>query len=248
VANNSASAYSPAFAATSGWDFATGIGTVNAFNLVAALSTGQAGVTGGGASFAAQALTTSSTTKNLTLTNIGLTTLTISAIALSGGNAGDFNLTHTCPGTLAPAATCILHVTFTPTVAGPRKTGISVTDSYTKSPQIFPVTGVGTLAGLSPTSLAFSIQTVSTSSTPKVVTITNKGSGTMNLWQIAILGTNAGDFSKTTTCGATLGAGLNCTVSVTFKPTATGARTASLLFSDDGGASPQSVPLSGTGI
>jgi subtilase family serine protease len=34
VLSTSISAYQPAFAATTGWDFATGIGTVNAFNLV----------------------------------------------------------------------------------------------------------------------------------------------------------------------------------------------------------------------
>ncbi len=132
-------------------------------------------------------------------------------------------------------------------MAGPRKTAISVNDSFGSSPQIFIVTGVGTLANLSLTSLIFAGQTVSTSSLPQTITFTNTGSGTMNLWQIGILGTNAGDFSKTTTCGTTLGTGLNCTVSVTFKPTATGARTASVLFSDDGGASPQSVSLTGTG-
>ena len=74
------------------------------------------------------------------------------------------------------------------------------------------------------------------------------GSVAMSLYEIAIQGTNAGDFSKTTTCGASLGASASCTVSVTFKPTATGTRTASVLFSDDGGASPQAVTLSGTGL
>jgi hypothetical protein len=35
---------------------------------------------------------------------------------------------------------------------------------------------------------------------------------------------------------------------VTFTPAATGARSASLLISDDGGGSPQAVALTGTGI
>ena len=34
VLSTSNSSYQPAFTATPGWDFATGIGTVNAFNLV----------------------------------------------------------------------------------------------------------------------------------------------------------------------------------------------------------------------
>jgi hypothetical protein len=67
----------------------------------------------------------------------------------------------------------------------------------------------------------------------------------MNMWQIAILGPNAGDFSKTANCGSILGAGASCTVSVTFTPSATGIRTASVLFSDDAGSSPQAATLTG---
>jgi archaellum component FlaF (FlaF/FlaG flagellin family) len=110
------------------------------------------------------------------------------------------------------------------------------------------LTGVGAALSPTPTSLTFASQTVSTSSAPKVVTLTNSGGTVVNLWQIAILGINAGDFSKTTTCGSTLGPSATCTVSVTFTPTATGARTASLLISNNAGASPQSLSLTGTGM
>jgi hypothetical protein len=34
VLSTSNTAYAPAYAATKGWDFATGIGTINAYNLV----------------------------------------------------------------------------------------------------------------------------------------------------------------------------------------------------------------------
>jgi two-component sensor histidine kinase len=40
---------------------------------------------------------------------------------------------------------------------------------------------------------------------------------------------------------------LSCTIQVTFKPTATGARRAVLAFSDNGGGTPQKVTLAGTG-
>jgi hypothetical protein len=42
-------------------------------------------------------------------------------------------------------------------------------------------------------------------------------------------------------------AGANCTISVTFKPTAAGTRTGTLSVSDNASNSPQSIPLSGTG-
>jgi hypothetical protein len=103
-------------------------------------------------------------------------------------------------------------------------------------------TGVATAASLSPASLNFG-------DSPQTVTVTNKGSSTLHLHlgQIGIVGANAGDFSMTTTCGSTLSAGAICTVSISFMPTATGARSASLLFNDDGGGTPQAVNLTGTG-
>jgi hypothetical protein len=99
---------------------------------------------------------------------------------------------------------------------------------------------LGTAIRLSPPSLTFG-------SSPQRVTVTNGGTSTLHLYQIAIVGANAGDFSKTTTCGSTLAFGASCTVSVTFTPKATGMRTASLLFSDDARGSPQAVGLTGTG-
>jgi hypothetical protein len=198
-------------------------------------------------SFGPELVGTSSAPGSLSLINTGGAPLTINSIGISGGNNGDFGLSQSCPSPLAPAGNCLLNVTFTPTAAGPRKSSIVISSSAGGSPPSIILTGVGTAGGPSPTSLTFASQTVGTSSAAQTITFTNKGSATMNLWQIAILGANAGDFSETTTCGSTLGVGANCTVSATFKPTATGARTASVLFSDDGGGSPQSVSLTGTG-
>jgi len=58
--------------------------------------------------------------KNLTITNIGSTTLTMKSISITGGNSGDFAQTNNCPATLAPAAHCVVHVTFRPTAIGNR--------------------------------------------------------------------------------------------------------------------------------
>jgi hypothetical protein len=198
-------------------------------------------------SFSPQLVGTTSASGSLSLINTGGLPLTINSIGISGGNNGDFGLSQSCPNPLAPGGNCLLNVTFTPTAAGPRKSSISISSNVGGGPPSIILSGVGTAGGPSPTSLSFASQTVGTSSAAQTITFTNKGSATMNLWQIAILGANAGDFSKTTTCGSTLGVGANCTVSVTFKPTATGVRTASVLFSDDGGGSPQSVSLTGTG-
>jgi hypothetical protein len=100
---------------------------------------------------------------------------------------------------------------------------------------------------LSPTSVAFGNQAVGTPSSAHVVTLTNVGNATLTLSKISFTGTNPGDFAKTTTCGGTLAPSAKCTVSVTFKPTAKGARSAALTFTDNATPSSQSVSLSGTG-
>ena len=46
------------------------------------------------------------------------------------------------------------------------------------------------------------------------------------LASVAITGANPLDFTQTNTCGTSVAAGKTCTISVTFGPTATGARAA----------------------
>jgi hypothetical protein len=87
---------------------------------------------------------------------------------------------------------------------------------------------------------------VSTTSSPQTVTITNTGTATLTITSI----TTSGDFLQTNTCGAVsnlLSPGQSCSASVTFAPTASGARSGSLSISDNATGSPQTVALSGTG-
>jgi len=56
-----------------------------------------------------------------------------------------------------------------------------------------------------------------------------------------------GNFSQTTTCGATLAAQASCTINVTFTPTAVGTSTGALMITDNAPNSPQMVTLSGAG-
>jgi urease beta subunit len=102
---------------------------------------------------------------------------------------------------------------------------------------------------LAPTSLAFGGQPVSTSSAAKRVTVTNSGSAPLTVGSVTIAGTNAGDYRVTANgCSAgPVAPGAACSVDVSFAPTATGSRSATLTLSDNAPDSPQSVPLSGTG-
>ncbi len=100
---------------------------------------------------------------------------------------------------------------------------------------------------LSPASLSFGNEAVNNTSAAKMVTLTNSSSSTLDISNIDITpSTNFKISSKT--CGSTLAVGKSCKVSVEFEPTALGALKASLVFTDNAPGSPQSVPLSGTGV
>lgn len=95
-----------------------------------------------------------------------------------------------------------------------------------------------------PAGLTYASQTVGSSSSPQTVTVTNNNAGAA----VALNSISAsGDFSQTNNCGSSLAASASCTVSVTFNPTAAGARTGTLTLADSAGNSPQTVALSGTG-
>jgi hypothetical protein len=101
---------------------------------------------------------------------------------------------------------------------------------------------------LSPTSLTFASTLEGSTTAAQVVTVKNTGAAAATLTSETITGTNATSFIKSaTTCGSSLAVNATCTVSVEFKPAATGALTASLSVADNASGSPQTVKLTGTG-
>ncbi len=103
------------------------------------------------------------------------------------------------------------------------------------------------VASFQPSSLTFMAQPLTIKSTADVITLTNNGGATLTGIAITLGGTNAANFADTTTCTATLAAGANCTISVTFTPTAVGPASATLSIADNAIGSPQTIALSGTG-
>jgi len=197
--------------------------------------------------FSAQAIGTTSPAKSVTLKNTGTASLTITSIAIAGTNAGDFAQTHNCGSSLAAGASCSISVRFKPTASGTRSAALAITDNAAGSPQKVTLTGIGTTAKLSPSSLNFGTVAIGSASPAQTVTLTNVGTTTLSITGIAITGTNSGNFAQTHTCGSSLAAGARCSISVTFKPTVSGTRTAALSITDNAAGSPQHVPLSGIG-
>ena len=193
--------------------------------------------------FATQLIGTVSSPQLATLTNTGDQAVSISNILTTGA----FKQTNDCPSSLQPNASCKIQVEFAPKAKGLANGKLSVEDDAVGSPQTVTLAGTGTVVELSPEGLNFGDQKVGTKSTPVPVTLTNKGKTSLSISKIAITGNDPGDFTQKNNCGTSVPAGGQCKISVTFAPTAPGARSAMLSVSDDGGGSPQTVSLSGTG-
>ena len=202
-----------------------------------------------GLTFATQDVGSSSTPQVVTLTNMG-SAMTISGISIGGANPADFTQSNTCGSNLAAEAYCMISVTFTPTTTGPRADQISITDNAAGSPQVVSLSGTGALPSitLNPTALAFGNQVTGTTSKAKNITLSNPGSGVLSILSIAVTGANSSDFTQTNTCGTTILASGNCIITVTFTPSASGARSAAVTITDNSAGSPHAVTLAGTGL
>ncbi|MBZ5660224.1 MAG: choice-of-anchor D domain-containing protein [Acidobacteriia bacterium] len=197
--------------------------------------------------FGNQSVNVTSAPKSVILTSIGANALTISNITTSG----DFALaSSTCTALPMPtAATCTMNVTFTPTVAGARSGSLTITSNDPNSPLIVPLSGTGVVssaASVSPTSLNFGKQGMTTTSATLPVNLTSVGVNPLNLSDIQV----TGDFNfPSSTCTAEpMTTGVGCTMNVTFTPTAAGTRTGSLIISSDDPSSPAIITLSGSGV
>jgi hypothetical protein len=196
--------------------------------------------------FSPVALGQTTNAKTVTLTNLGTASLSISSISLSGANPADFSESNNCGSSLAAGANCTISVTFHPKAIGTRTASVLIADNGAGGPQTIPLKGTGTYVKLSANGTTFAATTVGQSSS-KTATLTNVGSSPLSISSISVGGTNTADFGETNTCGTSVGAGATCTITLTFHPTAIGSRSAVVSISDNGGGSPQTISLFGTG-
>src|SRR5579883_465819 len=122
--------------------------------------------------------------------------------------------------------------------------GLDLIDIAPLDPMVITLGPTPQAPTLAPGSLTFPNQTVGSTSSAQNVVMTNNGSTALAVSNIA----TSGDFAEVTTCGSTVGPGANCTIAVTFHPTAAGARAGTLTINDDADGGPHTVALQGTGI
>jgi hypothetical protein len=222
--------------------------TDNAFTgtqTVALTGTGTAPVAGiapASLTFQPQLINTASGGELVYLSNTGTGPLTFSGSGIAV--SGDFAQTNDCGAALAPQTSCTITVTYTPTVTGPETGSLTVTSNAT--PQTVSLTGTGASAAptvtAAPESLVFPSQLLRIKSPAQTVTLKNSGTTAVSITSVAI----SGDFTKTGTCGTSLGAGKSCIENVYFTPTAAGTRTGALSFTLSSGV--VAVALTGTGV
>jgi hypothetical protein len=189
-------------------------------------------------------------TLSATVTNNAATPVMFIGVATTG----DYSTSRgTCPAngaTLAAGSSCTLNVTFAPSAIGTRTGTLSLTNDATQLPLTVSLTGNAIQAQLqiTPGALAFGNIDVSYPAT-LTLTLLNTGSASITGITNAINGLNAADFAVTAPCSTTtLAPNQGCTETVTFTPSTTGQRLASLSVVSSDPNSPAVIPLSGTGI
>ena len=122
---------------------------------------------------------------------------------------------------------------------------VALVNSATFNPEFLTVMFNSTQpVSVSPLNVNYGSVTVGAKKAETVI-LTNNQKTSLAISSITVGGTDPGDFSAKSACGSSRKAGWDCTITVTFLPTVTGARSATLSIKDAAGT--QIVQLSGTG-
>ncbi|MEO7029630.1 MAG: choice-of-anchor D domain-containing protein [Acidobacteriaceae bacterium] len=191
----------------------------------------------------------SSGTLAVTISNVSSSPVMLTALSGSGDFAAAYGNCPSAGSALAAGASCVLQVTFTPTVAGTRTGTLSLSTNATTLPLTVALTGNAVVAKLQITPGALAFGTIAVGAPANLsLTLLNSGSAPVTGIGIASSGANAADFAVTVPCSVTtLQPGQGCAVTVTFTPSAVGARSATLSVASSDPSSPATIPLTGSG-
>jgi uncharacterized cupredoxin-like copper-binding protein len=199
----------------------------------------------------------------ITIRNTGTADLTGLAVSKSGADAGDFAV-DTLAETLSPGAEATLTVVFTPSGLGARNASLQISSNDAdENPFDLVLSGFGqappapdiTVEQPVGTGLADGASTVdfgnSNLGVPSTLTFTIRNEGDAGLAGLFLSksGAHAGDFTLGFLRSSTLAPGGTLTFTVTFTPSASGSRTATMLIaSNDPDENPFEIELMGMGV
>jgi hypothetical protein len=158
-----------------------------------------------------------------------------------------FRLKSRCGPKLLARSTCGMTVFFQPARAGHFRGRLTIT--FRDDPKlVLALTGTGLAKPapptLNPDSANFGGIQLGTSSKPTPFTLT-AGSEPLPL---AAISSASNDYPTSNNCPSRLDPSTSCTITVTFAPTATGSRTATLTIKRSDNGTPLTAPLTGTGL
>lgn len=186
-----------------------------------------------------------SATQTLTVTNTGTGAVNISQATLSGAA---FSVVGGTPsGTLQVGQSASMQVQFSPTASGAASGTITITSDASDPTVTVALSGTGAQAGLSvsPATWNFGNTTVGQSSSANVK-LTNTGNTSVTINMATVTGNGFGISGLATPM--TLTAGQSVNFNAQFTPTANGAASGSISFTDNAPNSPQSFTMSGNGV
>lgn len=186
----------------------------------------------------------SSRSQNVTITNSGTTSVTLSQITV---NATDFAVSGiSTPVTLAAGGNTSISISFSPKASENVSGNITVTSSQGAS-AVIPVTGSGVQAGLNitPSSASFGNVVVGSPST-QTMQLTNSGTATLTITQVSASGN--GFSTGTLSLPVSLSPNQSTAFNVQFSPASAGTDSGSVSIVSNAPSSPASIALSGTGI
>ncbi|KAB1156498.1 choice-of-anchor D domain-containing protein, partial [Flavobacterium luteum] len=201
-------------------------------------------------------------TRTYTIRNIGNIPLTIGAITIGGTNASDFTVTTPPAAAIAANSSTTFVVTFAPSAINTRTATISIANNdSTENSYTFAIQGFGIIPEIDiqgnatsipdssvPAPITTNWTDFSSVAATRTFTIFNNGNMPLTVGAITFTGTNASEFTITTSPSATVGAFSSTSFVVKFTPTALGTRLATIsILNNDSNESPYDFNLQGTG-
>jgi hypothetical protein len=200
-------------------------------------------------SFGTVATGASSQATTFTVTSLAATAHL--AMSFTGTDSADFKLgTDGCSGqSLAAGGTCSVAVLFSPSTAGSKTASLQASAGALAATSSLSGTAAGAATFLvTPATFDFGSLSEGLTSGAQAFAVKNTGGVASGSPTVAVTGANQGDFVvATNTCGSALAAGATCAFGVTFKPSTTGAESASIAVTATG-TTGGSASVSGTGL
>ena len=203
-------------------------------------------------SFGSTAVGGTSAASTVRLSNTGAAALSVTGLSLAGSNAADFvRSTPTLPLQVAAGSSTSISITFKPTASGTRTASLTVASNNPAGNVTVPLSGSATipqpLLQISPTSVSFGSVAVGATSAASTLQLSNTGAAALSVTALNLAGANAAEFSQSSpTLPLQIAAGASANISISFKPAASGTRTATLTIASNNPSGNVSVALSGT--